>query len=40
MLISHFGHSLAKKKSTIVFDTETMSYYSYVGDYWIGYDDV
>lgn len=29
-----------KNKSTIIFDTETMSYYSYVGDAWIGSDDV
>lgn len=29
-----------RNKTTIVFDTETMSYYSYVGDSWIGYDDV
>lgn len=27
-------------KLGVKFDTETVSYYSYVGEYWIGFDDV
>lgn len=26
-------------KLGVKFDTETVSYYSYVGEYWIGFDD-
>jgi|UniRef100_A0A2N9F8C6 chitinase len=29
-----------EKYATVVFDGETVAYYSYVGDSWIGYDDV
>ncbi|KAL6212993.1 hypothetical protein ACLB2K_018208 [Fragaria x ananassa] len=35
--IVHFN---ARTNATVVFDNETVSYYSYSGSTWIGYDDV